>query len=911
VLRVEKLEDRALLTTTPYTYPYGAMPDDTGEYMLGDVAVNVVLMESDPTMAPYDNNAANDPVHPGHGFPVEDWTADAIANVKQNIQDGLQWWKDTLANVFPKAPSDLLDFQINWQYANSPVHTGYEPIARKSNDFAQDSYNPFGTSQGWIYDFLNQAGFGQTGNFSTDIRAFNDYTRQQANADWAFTIFVVNNANDPDKLFDLSGSFSQAFSFAGGRFEIVPASRPASTYSHETGHQFWALDQYLGGGSYVSQRGYYNTQNLNAADNPAPGFVQADTIMSNGSKLANAVANHISDPYTLAQIGWQDSDNNGIFDVLDVPFTLSGSGQYNPATGLYSFTGSTNVNTLPNRNASGLQNDITINQIRAIQYKVDDGAWQTAQMSIPPRTYQTSVSVSFAVPTTGSHTVQIRSIDTRTGVTSNVFSGETDGPTAGGPLTTGVVFRDDNGNGKWDNGEPSLPNNVLLIDDQFDAPLNLKHTVEPEDWPQNTVLNGVEPGVMLSAIGSGAGSSDVYASTSTIAPAAGKVFSALDSFGTIQPTWNGSRQLRANFTAPVSTVSLQAYSGTPGSSPTYARLEAYNKNNQLVARYTTTALSTTTYQTLTISRTQGDIDHVIAYGHLGTSVTLDTLQWGPAATATTNTNGAYSLAFLPDGTYHVQLEVPAGHVLTIPASGTAVITVSGGQMTGATNFGVAVDNALPPRPFYNVNNPKNVDNDAGNNVAPIDALMVINYINAHPGTNGAIDPGANPAIVGYIDVNGDGLCTPGDALIVINTINSRTVAMAGAGGEAPPVAAVSAPTSSAGAGEGERQVSVPQSADQYFAQNPIHFGAITGTDQPCSCAQCVAGRTATDAVISSLPAAVSRLPGEAVPFLSPAGLVSRRRGPGSPEKLGEGALENTLDCLAVDVSQAAGDDSGE
>src|SRR5262245_25177241 len=74
-LRLELLETRALLT---YTYPYGAMPDDTGEYMLGDVTVNVVLMESDPSMAPYDNNPVNPPqtnppTPPGHGFAVEDW----------------------------------------------------------------------------------------------------------------------------------------------------------------------------------------------------------------------------------------------------------------------------------------------------------------------------------------------------------------------------------------------------------------------------------------------------------------------------------------------------------------------------------------------------------------------------------------------------------------------------------------------------------------------------------------------------------------------------------------------------------------------------------------------------------------------------------------------------------------------
>ena len=80
--------------------------------------------------------------------------------------------------MFPNAPANLLNFHINWQYADNPVHTGYEPIARISNDFMGDSLNPMG-GQGWMYDFLHQVGFDTTGNFSTDIRAFNDYTRQQ------------------------------------------------------------------------------------------------------------------------------------------------------------------------------------------------------------------------------------------------------------------------------------------------------------------------------------------------------------------------------------------------------------------------------------------------------------------------------------------------------------------------------------------------------------------------------------------------------------------------------------------------------------------------------------------------------------------------------------------------------------
>ena len=82
--------------------------------------------------------------------------------------------------------------------------------------------------------------------------------------------------------------------------------------------------------------------------------MQAPSIMSNGTSLTDVVRqSHQLDPYTMAAIGWQDSDHNGIMDVLDVPFTLPGSGQYNATTSTYVFSGSSHVNTLPNRNSSG------------------------------------------------------------------------------------------------------------------------------------------------------------------------------------------------------------------------------------------------------------------------------------------------------------------------------------------------------------------------------------------------------------------------------------------------------------------------------------------------------------------------------------------------------------------------------
>src|SRR5262245_24352135 len=825
-LRLELLETRALLT---YTYPYGATPDDTGEYMLGDVAVNVVLMESDPSMAPYDNNLPSDP-NPGHGFPVEDWNSsagatgiDSIAVIKQHITDGLQWWKDTLANMFPNAPSNLLNFKINWTYADNPVHTGYEPIARISNDFAGDSLSPSG-GQGWIYDFLHQVGFDATGNFSTDIRAFNDYTRQQANTDWATTIFVVNNANDPDKLFASGGSFQQAFSFAGGRFEVVPASRPIKTISHETGHQFWALDEYLGGGTYTSQRGYYNTQNLNAADNPAPGFVQADSIMSNDPQMQNSFVNHTLDPYTMAQIGWQDSNNNGIFDVLDVPFSLSGFGRYNGNTGKYEFRGASHVNALPNLNSSGSGNDIQIDQIRDAEVSFDDGVTWQAMGSYADRTYSTAVNLDITVGT-GIHNIWIRTVDTRTGVTSNIFVGEVDVPTQDdGVGVSGIVFLDQNGNGALDDGEQLEPNRGLTVTDEFDQDVSFGHLIEPNDYALGTVLNNVpeEPNATLSAVGANKGSGDVVARSTSLASTAGKVFSGTDLGNSPWYTWNDAqgKMLRVDFASPVSTVSLKAY-GTSATIKAYGRLDAYNAGGKLVTRFSTGGLNAGNVTNMTVSRPQGDIAYIIAYGHSGTGVVLDSLHWGPAATATTNSNGVYALDYLPDGTYHIHLDVPAGYHLSTPAAAYATISVSAGRTQGSVNFGIAPD-AAQPYPFHNYANANNVDNDVFGFIAPNDVLAIINYINGHQG-EGEINLTQDPHVVGYVDVVPDGFCAPNDALTVINWINSHP-----AGGEAPSGGGGGSGGGSGGSGEGEYilRVPVPSNATDYYAQNPVHFDNI-------------------------------------------------------------------------------------
>ena len=281
---------------------------------------------------------------------------------------------------------------------------------------------------------------------------------------------------------------------------------------------------------YTSQRGYYNTQNLNAADNPAPGFVQArQHHVQRHRRLSTMRTTTTSlDPYTMAAIGWQDSDNNGIFDVLDVPFSLQGSGQYNATTGLYIFSGSSHVNTLPNRNSSGTRDDITINQIDVVEASIDGGPWQIVQ-SYPSRTYQTSINIGVPVYSSGIHDIDIRTADYRDGlpyVTSNVFHGETRCADDGGSGLGGTVFGDLNANGAWDSGEPGLQDVSLDVTDLGDQPLNLRQNIEPNDYSAEQVLNHVEQGATLSAVGPAIGLENVYARTSTVASTAGLVFAA-------------------------------------------------------------------------------------------------------------------------------------------------------------------------------------------------------------------------------------------------------------------------------------------------------------------------------------------------------------------------------------------------
>jgi hypothetical protein len=804
---LERLEDRCLLASLPF----GAMPDDTGEYMLGDVLVSVVLMESNSSLSPFDAS-------------TENWTAGLIADVKTRIEEGLNWWIQSL-DAMDNVRDGLLTYTLDWTYADNPVQTGFEPISRSSTDFSL-----------WVQDFLATAGFTQGSDFLSNIRAFNNAQRIAQEKHWAFTIFVVNNAADlaggGDGRF-APGGFSRSFAYAGGNAFVMPADRPPSTVAHETGHMFWALDEYNRTvGSYSLSRGYYDTQNTNA--NPAPEYIPQDSIMGSGTSVDAAYAALTSSTASLEMIGWKDSDNDGIFDVLDVNFSLIGSGRYDASSGDFQFVGKSAVRTLDNKNPSGLQNDITINEIREAQYKFDDGDWQTATSY---QAYEVDLELQFAVPSSTS-TITLRTIDTRTGVTSDEYVYALSGPPGQftpGPGGGGYVLDDPDSDGWQDPGEGGLGGwQVGLVGPQGNA-LDLRKTAEPNNFAEGLALTVFNTGAILTAVGGDVASTTIRAQTSTSASAAGRVFAVSSAVeGSYVDTFTSARQLRAEFQSPVTSVSIRAYGVTGGS---VARMEAFDAQDNLLERVTSKALGHNASQKLSIDHP--DIAYVIVKGHAGKRVVLDDLQWGAISSTTTDVLGAWTLSTLPPGEYRVAVTPKRFYGQTGPETGYHDIVVDADGVRGADFFFHRF-----PNPWRNDIDPLDVNQDGI--ISARDALAVINWLNASGGAGGELPP--EPELTDFLlDVSDDGRASAIDALLVINELNRRASQQVGEEGSSSTSTTSTSSSSGTAAGEAEGDdlalLAGPGLAARYYATSPLHVSDIPGVDPAsggCTCGQCAA-----------------------------------------------------------------------
>jgi hypothetical protein len=309
----------------------------TSEYLAGSVAVGIVLVESD-----------------GSGDPsTEDWAAAEKQRVLSEIVVGLNWW----AALEPRAN---LSFVYDDHFSN-PLPTSVEPISR-----------PRGDQQYWIHDAMNALGFSGTTYFAS-VRDYNNQMRNTYGTDWAFTIFVVDSSADSDNRFS-DGHF--AYAFIGGPFFVMTYGNNGygpdnmdAVAAHETGHIFFALDQYSSAQQPCTRRsGYLDMENQNS---------QCGTCASNVHSIMRGGIYPFRegeiDPYAAGQVGWRDSDGDGILDPLDteLPVLIEVVSQDGTAV---TVTGSAEIIPYP----SPSRGSVTINTLTAVRVRLNGGEWRPA-----------------------------------------------------------------------------------------------------------------------------------------------------------------------------------------------------------------------------------------------------------------------------------------------------------------------------------------------------------------------------------------------------------------------------------------------------------------------------------------------------------------------------------------------------
>ncbi|MBU0624369.1 MAG: hypothetical protein KJ672_05935 [Candidatus Thermoplasmatota archaeon] len=331
--------------------------DDTSEFMIGNLSVDLIFLESDGTIDPK----------------TETWTDPMKTDVQNEVEAGVDWWATN-----PLGP------QFNFTLHSRTVTTGYEPINRPQNDEGL-----------WINETMTKMGYSSGDYFYQTRSHINDMRALDGN-DWGCVIFMVNSLNDVDgRLSD--GLFG--YSYLGGPFMVMTydndgwgIARMNLVTAHEMGHIFYATDEYDG----IPQFSGY----LNSLEIEGSGCIM-DTSLS--LSISNG---------TLHQIGWYDSDSDGVFDIVDTQpeVTLTSLPLQYSNSSLANYSGTASVIPYPNRNPLGPGNDVTVAKISQVYYSLDGSGWMAASASDGAYDQTTETfNFSFA-PTDGFHSVSVMAV---------------------------------------------------------------------------------------------------------------------------------------------------------------------------------------------------------------------------------------------------------------------------------------------------------------------------------------------------------------------------------------------------------------------------------------------------------------------------------------------------------------------
>jgi putative Ig domain-containing protein len=244
---------------------------NNSDVMDGTVAVAVFLVES---------NGGIDPN-------VYSWSQSDQDLAHSQVIDGLNWWVDQSRAFNLSRPLQFTP--IFFDASNPACQIPYEPALRSGNDAAA-----------WVYTIMDNLG-ASSGNVFERVAAFDRVIRDQNHANWAYSMFIAYNPTGARTSFS-DGRASWAY--IGGPYIVSlfhsfgwPLSRIAS---HETGHIFYACDEY-------SQLGY-QTCSCTCAPEVRPDAINGNCQEISCNRTSTDCMMRLNElalcPFTVAQIGW-------------------------------------------------------------------------------------------------------------------------------------------------------------------------------------------------------------------------------------------------------------------------------------------------------------------------------------------------------------------------------------------------------------------------------------------------------------------------------------------------------------------------------------------------------------------------------------------------------------------------------
>jgi hypothetical protein len=318
---------------------------------------------------------------------TEDWDQAEIDFVRQEIQEALQWWVDQAEEAYG-VPPESLEFVIPSDHPIL-VETEYEPIEMIGLEA------PHGEADTWISDTMAHLGYDDPGmDYLERVQRYDDDLRRSHQADWAFTIFVADASYDDAPGFFAPGSWGipnvavVAWAQRPGPYQVsndlagVPfggEDKLRNVVAHETGHVFGAADEAWADGGDCSPYtecdtvfGYLSVENQNCDRTPSCLWDRWDCVMRAGDLYYLC-------PYSAGQVGWDDSDQDGLSDPIDTYPELSITGYPPNPSPSHVLEYSAEVTDIPWPTTHPRYISVTINTV-SVQYQIDStsGPWRTA-----------------------------------------------------------------------------------------------------------------------------------------------------------------------------------------------------------------------------------------------------------------------------------------------------------------------------------------------------------------------------------------------------------------------------------------------------------------------------------------------------------------------------------------------------